>query len=53
MDVNNLKLPEEKDPQSTFEMLEHFDLANNKTDNRILFEIISRKVNKFDGQFDS
>ena len=34
-------------------MLENFNPERNKTDHRILFEIISRKVNKKDEQFDS
>lgn len=34
-------------------MLEKFDPNADKTDHRILFEIIERKVNQRDDQFDS
>ena len=40
LDENFLQLPQEKPPQSTFEMLEKFDPKKNKNDHRILFEII-------------
>ena len=53
MDGDALELPSEKPPQSTIEMLERFDPHNNATDHRILFEIINRKIDQGDEQFDS
>ena len=53
LDANALELPKEKPPQSTIEILEKFNPRRNATDHRILFEIISRRVNKKDEQFDS
>ena len=41
-------MPKEKPPESTMEMLEKFNPRRNRTDHRILFEIISRQVNKKD-----
>ena len=53
LDGDALELPSEKPPQNTIEMLERFDPRNNATDHRILFEIISRKIDQGDEQFDS
>ena len=53
LDGDALELPSEKPPQSTIEMLERFDPHNNATDHRILFEIINRKIDQGDEQFDS
>lgn len=48
LDEDNLKLPEKKPPQSTFEMLDKFDPMKSKTDHRILYEIIERRINEDD-----
>lgn len=52
LDPNSLQLPQEKPPQSTFEILEKFNPQVDKTDHRILFEIIQRKIDLQDENFD-
>ena len=54
LDENSLELPSVRPPQSTIEMLEKFNPRNNPTDHRILFEIISRRLDQgSDEQFNS
>ena len=44
MDHDELKLPQERPPQSTIEMLEKFNPEGSRNDHRILYEILRRKL---------
>ena len=53
LDEDSLKLNLTKPPQSTHEMLHNFDPMINTKDHRILFEILNRKINRMDSQFEN